>query len=307
MSQHTQRTWTDVTELMNGCRVVTDGKIWDASDVAEIRDAIIDDMPGAFQENLVNINRQELGQKKRKAEAKLESAVLSGPDRQEYENQLKSAIFHIDVCTAIENLWRKHICPVPGKWGADEKQKNVLKVVKLLYQEFKLPLHITYKKLYVLNCNRVTAANKKAKKQDSGQPAAKDAERVSKTHRFSTHGGKRKKPEPSAKDVATKVVKQLAKQASSSSKRARTKKSDAKKEVVPRRVGASGKVLATGPCVLGSDDEQYARASILSLNPPLDLDGSNQEFREFSFPDGVLVTVTGAITGQGANYFCMYT
>lgn len=305
MSQHTQRSWTEVAELMNGCRVVTDGKIWDAPEVAEIRDAIIDDMPGAFQENLVNINRQELGQKKRKAEAKLESAVLSGPERQEYKNQLESAIFHIDVCTSIESLWRKHICPVPGKWGADDKQKNVLKVVKGLYQQFKLPLHITYKKLYVLNCNRVTAANKKAKKQDSGQPAAKDAERVSKTHRFSTHGGKRKKPEPSAKDVATNVVKQLAKQARSS-KRTRVKKSDAKKEV-PRRVGANGKVLATGPCVLGSDDEQYARASILSLNPPLDLDASNQEFTEFSFPDGVLVTVTGAITGQGANYFCMYT
>ena len=292
-----QRTWNDVAILMGGCRVHNDSKVWDAPEVHEIRDAKIENTPGGFNDDLMCRNRQELRTKMRNTEQRLESDGLPESHRQELQDAYKSAKYHITLVETIERLWKENIYLVAGTWGADAKQKKVFKVVKQLWKDFRLPLHVSYKKLYTLNNNK-TVAEKKKEKKLGGKSGDKDPERVQKTHRVV----KRKNPEPKTKasnKLAARAVKAVAK-----AQEQRTPK--AKKGKNPPRIGSDDEPLALGPCVLGTADNQFGRGSILSLYPDLDVKKSDPTLLAFGFDDGVLVTITAAISGKGANTNTMH-
>ena len=292
-----QRTLTDVAMLMGGCRVHNDSKVWDAPEIQEIRDAKMENTPGAFNDDLMCRNRQELRTKARNALQNLESDGVPESHRQEVQGAYDSAMYHINLVESIERLWKAHIYPVAGTWGADAKQKKVLKVVKQLWSEFSLPLHVSYKKLYTLNNNK-SVSEKKKEKRLADKSGDKDPERVQKTHRVV----KRKNQEPNAsKNVAARAVKAVAK-----AQEQRTQIPKAKKAKNPPRIGSDEEPLATGPCVLGTADNQLGRASILSLHPDLDMKKSDPTLCAFGFDDGVLVTITAAITGKGANTNTMH-
>ena len=299
-----QRTLTDVAMLMGGCRVHNDSKVWDAPEIQEIRDAKMENTPGAFNDDLMCRNRQELRTKARNALQNLESNGVPESHRQDVQGAYDSAMYHINLVESIERLWKAHIYPVAGTWGADAKQKKVLKVVKQLWSEFSLPLHVSYKKLYTLNNNK-SVSEKKKEKRLADKSGDKDPERVQKTHRVAGNRPagnlKRKNPEPkTSKIVAARAVKAVAK----AQEQRRTPK--AKKAKNPPRIGSDEEALATGPCVLGTADNQLGRASILSLYPDLDMKKSDPTLCAFGFDDGVLVTITAAITGKGANTNTMH-
>jgi hypothetical protein len=292
-----QRTLADVGVLMGGCRVHNDSKIWDAPEMHEIRDAKMENTPGGFNDDLMCRNRQELRTKARNALQKLESDGVPESHRQEVQDACDSALYHVGLVETIERKWKNHIYPVDGTWGADAKQKKVLKVVKQLWSEFSLPLHVSYKKLYTLNNNK-TVSEKKKEKKLCDKSGDKDPERVQKTHRVT----KRKTPEHKASNkLAARAVKAVVK-----AQVQRTQVPKGKKAKNPPRIGSDDEPLATGLCVLGTADNQLGRASILSLYPDLDMKGSEPHLLAFGFDDGVLVTITAAISGKGANTNTMH-
>jgi uncharacterized protein YdaU (DUF1376 family) len=228
----------------------------------------------------------------------------------------------VELNTAVRGIYEGTLLPMrneTSKWGDKATQLLVIKLVKKLWKKYKLPMHISFFKLYNMWANKsfkdleakeakaavkaAKAGNSKRRIEEVEEAEVSDEEPLSKRARSQKPVTTTKKTmsKTHATNPQPKYIK-AGTTTKSAGKQAKTTESvNSKPSKGPARVGSDGYSLGIGPCRLGNDEDILAQGTIISLNPTMfakDIEG-----RKISWPwnDGVLCRFTSPLQGRGTS------
>ncbi len=253
----------------------------------------------------------------------------SAHDGRQFKKIIKSCEYHVGLNKALRDYYDTKLLSIrtdSSKWSDKPVQLAVIKLVKQLWTHFKLPMHISFFKLYNLWANnnpkdveaKAAKAESKAAKTATKAGTSKrrievvddaevaDEEQISKRARTekSTVKVKMTKKAPKAKTTPplAKSPKSgtMTKSAKKNEAHAKPKTNNNQPNKQVPRIGSDGVSLRVGPCRLGNDTDHLAQGTIISLTPKqYSVDVSENKI-SWPWNDGVLCRFTAPLKGKSA-------
>ena len=252
-------------------------------------------------------------------------------DGKQFKRIIQSCQYHVSLNKALREFYESKLLSIrndSSKWGDKPVQLAAIKLVKTLWNQFKLPMHISFFKLYNIWANNsikdieakaAKEAAKAASKAGKSKRRIEEVDDAEVSNEEQISKSKRARPEKSPVKVKTTKKAPRAKTTSPPAKspksgpitktakknevhtKPKTKKAQAPKHAHPPRVGSDGISLRVGPCRLGHEDDQLAQGTIISLTPKMyDVDLSGEKI-SWPFDDGVLCRFTAPLKGKASS------
>ena len=265
-----------------------------------------------------------------KREVERKKALLqkshSAREGAQFKRIIVSCRYHVELNTAVRGFYERTLFPLRNersKWGDKPVQLSVIKLIKKMWTKHKLPMHISFFKLYNMWVNKsfkdmkAKVAKDEAKAEAKAGKAGKSKRSIEEVEDSEEEDleqpGKRARLDKSLVKAAA-LTKKVSKAKTTSPRSKNTKpagkneaqakpKSTNKDKALrqPPRVGSDGVSLRIGSCRLGHDEDQLAQGTIISLSPKMsdvDIEGNKMSW---PWNDGVLCRFVGPLKGKATS------